>query len=103
MRLKIVMNRTLSAHGRILTALAKTHYLSLIGMKTYKEKMLAKSLIFVRCGYEHRPMFDAQQTTGDWVVDTVLELTVPKGAHPDGHYEEGDKPARKTGNVPLTE
>lgn len=62
-----------------------------------KEKMLAKIVDFCvrKCGYEHKPMFDAQQTTGDWVVETVLELTVPKGAHPDGHYEEGDKPARK--------
>jgi hypothetical protein len=47
------------------------------------------------CGIDYRNGDIAGMTVGSNVLDIVTELTVPKDAHPDGHYDTGDKPARK--------
>jgi len=62
-----------------------------------KRSMLARIIDYcwVVSGLPSRKVFDEGPTFGFRTVGVIEELTVPKGAHPDGHYEEGDKPARK--------
>jgi len=47
------------------------------------------------CGIDHRSGDVSGMSVGNDILKIVDELTVPKGAHPEGHYDEGDKPARK--------
>ncbi len=45
--------------------------------------------------YQPANMWASTVTFGEQVLSIVAELTVPKGAHPDGYYAADDKPARK--------
>lgn len=64
-----------------------------------KQKMLARIIDYCLtvCGLpkgDSNVYYDTE-TFGERTVEVIEELTVPKGAHPDGEYEEGDKEARK--------
>jgi len=62
-----------------------------------KNRMLVRIINYClyMCGINHRTGDVGMMTIGDDIEDIIRELTVPKGDHPDGHYKEGDKKARK--------
>jgi len=65
--------------------------------KNVKGKMLARVIDYCldACGLSYRTGDINSMSIGGEIVSIIDELTVPKGDHPDGHYKEGDKKARK--------